>query len=50
MKNLIHMIALICFIIWLTGFFKYDLSGQFHFFLLMASVATSTRFLMEKRR
>jgi uncharacterized membrane protein len=49
MKNLIHTIASLCMLIWLIGFFNYDLSGQFHFFFFIALAAAITRLAMEKQ-
>jgi hypothetical protein len=49
MKTLMHSIALIGIIIWVTGYFSMGLRGDFHFVLVVTVVAALTRLLMERR-
>jgi hypothetical protein len=48
MKNLVHSVALICFIIWATGYLGYGQGGRFHLFLAVAIATAFVRMLMEK--
>ena len=49
LKNIIHSVASICFLIWLVGFFRYGMNGHFHFFIIIAVAAALGRFFMEKQ-
>jgi len=48
MKNSVHTIASVSFLIWLIGFFGYQLNGTFHIFLLVALAAAIGRFLLQE--
>jgi hypothetical protein len=43
MKNVIHTIASFSFVIWVIGYFGYDVPNAFHLLLLVAIVAASLR-------
>ncbi len=43
MKNFFHTIASLSFVIWMIGFFAYEVNGSFHYLLLVAVVAAVIR-------
>lgn len=48
MKDLIHTISFVSLLIWLVGYFKCDLNGGVHVFLIIALITAIVRFFMEK--
>jgi Family of unknown function (DUF5670) len=43
MRNLFHTIASFSFVIWVVGYFAYDVSNCFHYLLIVAIVAAVIR-------
>jgi hypothetical protein len=48
MKDLIHTISFVSLLIWLVGYFKCELDGGVHVFLVIALITAIVRFFMEK--
>lgn len=47
-KNLVHTVASLSIVVWMTGYLVYNTGGSFHYFLLTAIVAAIARVFMEK--
>jgi hypothetical protein len=45
MSNFLYSIAIILVIVWLVGFFIYNVSNEIHFLLLLAILASLTSFM-----
>jgi hypothetical protein len=48
MKSFSHTVASLCGVIWVVGFFGYDLGGYFTLFLLTSILATAWRLMLER--
>jgi hypothetical protein len=49
MNNLLYVVAVVLIIIWITGYYAYDIGGLIHLLLVIAAVAIILRVISGRR-
>jgi hypothetical protein len=49
MSNLLYVVAVVLIVIWITGYYAYDVGGLIHLLLVIALVAIVVRIISGRR-